>query len=150
MKKYIFAVVIALLAITLTACGGNSADVDVQSQADALVTNCTFEASMEPVDADELSFYFDVPEGTELAGYLADGVSKEIVVCALTQSSDAAKALAASFETYAADQKQEAERYQPQEVERIENGCTIRTQGNNAVLVICADTDSVNKVLGGK
>ena len=150
MKRYIFAVVLALLMITATACGGSNIDVDVQSQADALVTNCTFDASMEPVDADELSFYFDVPEGTELAGYMADGTSAEIVVCALTQSSDDAKALASSFETYAADQKQEAERYQPQEVERIENGCTIRTQGNNVVLVICSDTDSVNKVLGGK
>ena len=150
MKKYICAAAAMLLILTLAACGGSSTDVDIQSQADALVTNCTFEASMEPVDADELSFYFDVPEGAELTGYMADGTSTEIVVCALTQSSDDAKALSASFEAYAADQKQQAERYQPQEVERIENGCTIRTQGNNAVLVICADTDSVNKVLGGK
>ena len=149
MKRTICFLLSMMTIITLAACGSSGKAVDVQAQADALVTNCTFDSPLSPVSAEELGFYFDVPEGTEIAGYLSDGNTAEIVVCANCKSADDAKALMTSYESYAADRKQEAERYQPQEVARIDNGLTTRAAGTNAVLVICADTDSVGKVLGG-
>ena len=149
MKKVICAVLSALLILSLAACGKTAAPVDVQAQADAFVTNCTFEAAMEPVEAEDLGFYFDVPEGTELAGYMADGTSTEMVVCANCKSEADAQALHESFQQYIADQLDQASRYQPEEVARINEGNQTWQLGTNVIMFVCTDTDAAAKLLEG-
>lgn len=148
MKRVICLMLCAVLTLSMCACG-KSAPVDVQGQADAFVTNCTFDASMEPVDAEELSFYFDVPEGAELAGYMADGTSTEIVVCAACKSESDAQALCQSFQDYLDSQVEEAVRYLPEEVERLNDGGRTWCYKTNVILLVCTDNATVDSILEG-
>ena len=146
MKKCICLLLAALLLLSLAACGQKAAAVDVQAQADAFATNCTFDSPLSPVDAEELSFYFTLPENTEIAGYMADGTSTEMVVCANCKTEADAAALHENFQDYLAEQAEQASRYQPEEVDRICNGGRTFCNKTNVIVLVCTDSETVNKM----
>ena len=75
MKKMLAALLAAMMMLTLAACGGGSdtKTVDVQKLADDLKSNVPYSADMSATAVEDLNYKLDPPEGTTIAGYMADG-----------------------------------------------------------------------------
>ena len=82
MKKILAALLAAMMLLTLAACGGNSGTktVDVQKLADDLKENVPYSAEMIADAEEELNYKMDPPEGTTMAGYIADGNAYDMIV----------------------------------------------------------------------
>lgn len=140
MKKMIAALLAVMMLLTLAACGGSAAKVDAQALADALVQGGRFDGAMSAMSADELRFSLaEMPECTA-AAYKSDGTTKEIIVVAQCADSAAAATMKASLETYVAEQKDEAAKYQPEELQRLDSA-VLQTVGTCVVLCVSADSD---------
>ena len=142
MKKLLSAVLAALLIFTLAACGSNAAKtVDVQALADKLVNELAF-GEMTAVSAEELGFYLDIPEGSTAAGYMSAGSTfEEVIVVSCTGENG--QAIYESMRQLVEGQKQEAERYQPEEVARLDN-CVLEGafKAGFCVLVVSSESDT--------
>ena len=141
MMKKMMAALLAVLMLTLTACGGAAKTVDAQALADALVQGVKFDGAMSAMSADELRFSLAEMPDCIAAAYKSDGTTKEIVVVAQCADSAAAATMKASLETYLAEQKDEAAKYQPEELQRLD-GAVLQTVGNCVVLCVSADSDA--------
>ena len=142
MMKKMMAALLAVLMLTLTACGSaQTKTVDAQALADALVQGVKFDGAMSAMSADELRFSLAEMPDCIAAAYKSDGTTKEIVVVAQCADSAAAATMKASLETYLAEQKDEAAKYQPEELQRLD-GAVLQTVGNCVVLCVSADSDA--------
>lgn len=149
MKKLIAALLAAMMVLSLTACGG-SADktIDVQALADDLKDKVPYSATLIAAAVEDMEYRFDPPEGTTLAGYMADGSTADMVVVAQCASADDAKTLCANIGTYLDDLKREANLYQPEEVARLDEAL-LQQSGSVVVLCISDDTAAASTVLEG-
>ena len=131
MKKILAALLAAMMLLTLAACGGNSGTktVDVQKLADDLKENVPYSAEMIADAVEELNYKMDPPEGTTMAGYIADGNAYDMIVVGQCASEEDAKTLYANVQTYVSDLKTEAGRYSPEEVARLD-GALLRQTGS--------------------
>lgn len=148
MKKILSAVLAALLILSLCACGsGGAKDVDAQTLADALKDGVAFEDALSVVSSDELAFGLSgMPENYIAAAYCADGTtSEEIIAVSCGNKADAAMVKAA-LETHLAEVKDQASKYQPEEVARLENA-VLTAGGNCVVLCVTADTNTANAII---
>ena len=116
MKKIFAALLAAVMMLALAACGGDSGKtVDVQKLADDLKDNVPYSTTMIASAVEDLEYKLDPPEGTAIAGYIADGSAYDMIVVAQCASADDAKTLYANTQTYLDDLKREANLYQPGE-----------------------------------
>ena len=148
MKKFLTAVVAVLLLMTLVACGDSAAkDVDVQKLADALKDGVAFEDTLSVVSNDELAFSLSgMPENYIAVAYRADSTtSEEIIAVSCGNKADAAMVKTA-LETHLAEVKDQASKYQPEEVARLD-GAILTVGGNCVVLCVTADTDTANAII---
>lgn len=149
MKKLLAALLAAMMLLALTACGGGEAKtVDVQKLADDLKDNVTYSATMIVDAVEDLNYKLDPPEGTQLAGYMADGNAPDMIVVGQCASESDAKTLYANVQTYLNDLKREANLYQPEAVARID-GALLRQTGAVVVLCVSNDTDAAAAVVEG-
>ena len=148
MKKILSAVLAALLILTLCACGSSGAkDVDVQALADALRSGVAFEDAMSAVSSDELAFSLSgMPETYTAAAYRADGTTSEEIIAVQCGSKDDAAMVKTALETHLAELKDQASKYQPEEVARLD-GAILAVNGNCVVLCITADTETANAII---
>ena len=143
MKRTICLILSLLMIFSLTACGSDAKSVDVQAIADDLVNNLSF-GEMSAVSADELGFYLDIPEGCEAAGYMSAGTTfEEVIVVSCT--GDNGQAIYESMRQLVESQKQEASRYQPEEVARLDN-CVLEGafKAGFCVLVVSSESNNSN------
>lgn len=147
MKRILAAVLAALTVLMLAACGSSAAKtVDVQALADALKAGCQFDGNLVAVDKDQMGFMLmDMPE-CDAAMYISDGTTKEVIVAAQCKDSSGAAAMKKSLETLLAEQKDEAGKYQPEELQRLE-GAVLTTAGNCVVLCVTSDTANANAII---
>ena len=145
MKKILAALLAAMMLLTLAACGGNSGTktVDVQKLADDLKENVPYSAEMIADAVEELNYKMDPPEGTTMAGYIADGNAYDMIVVGQCASEEDAKTLYANVQTYVSDLKTEAGRYSPEEVARLD-GALLRQTGTLVVLCVSEDKTPAN------
>ena len=141
MKRTIAMVLALVLVLAVCAgCGekGKAVAIEPQTVADELKNSLTWDSEMVPYDEDDLRYYFDVADDAVIAGYCAATSTTEMVVAAQCADEAAAQALESSMKTYLADLKMEAERYQPEEVARVEKGALVRS-GSAVVLCVAGD-----------
>ena len=150
MKKMLAALLAAMMMLTLAACGGESGGktVDVQKLADDLKNNVPYSADMIVTAVEDLNYKLDPPEGTTIAGYMADGNTADMIVVAQCASADDAKTLYANVQTYVSDLKTEAGRYSPEEVARLD-GALLRQDGAVVVLCVSDDTAAATAIVEG-
>ena len=98
MKKMLAALLAALMMLALAACGGGNGGktVDVQKLADDLKDNVPFSTAMIAAAVDDLNYKLDPPEGTTLAGYMADGNASDMIIVAQCAGDEDAKTLYAN------------------------------------------------------
>ena len=146
--KRIISLLLAVMAVfTLAACGSKtSATVDAAGLADALAQRVQFDSEMKAVSADDLGFYIELPAKCEVGAYMSAGAtSEEIFVVQCYDKTDAA-AVKVSMQSFLDSQKQEMERYKPEEVARLDNAI-FATYGTCVVLCVTNDTDTANTVI---
>ena len=147
MKRFISLLLAVLTAATLVACGDkDSATVDAAGLGKALSERVQFDDTMSAVSYDDLKFYLELPEKCEVGAYMSTGATaEEIFVVQCYNKTDAA-AVKVSMQSYLDSQKQEMERYKPEEVARLDNAI-FATYGTCVVLCVTNDTDTANAVI---
>ena len=129
--------------------GGNGGKtVDVQKLADDLKDNVPFSTAMIAAAVDDLNYKLDPPEGTTLAGYMADGNASDMIIVAQCAGDEDAKTLYANVQTYLDDLKREANLYQPDEEARLD-GALLRQSGSLVVLCVSDDTAAATAMVEG-
>ena len=147
MKRFISLLLAVLTAATLVACGDKgSATVDAAGLGKALSERVQFDDTMSAVSYDDLKFYLEPPEKCEVGAYMSTGATaEEIFVVQCYNKTDAA-AVKVSMQSYLDSQKQEMERYKPEEVARL-NNAIFATYGTCVVLCVTNDTANANAVI---
>ena len=149
MKKIFAALLAAMMLLTLAACDSSSdKTVDVQKLADELKDKVPYSTDMIAAAVEDLNYKMDPPEGTQIAGYLADGRAYDMIVVGQCASEDDAKTLYANVQTYLNDLKQEAGRYQPEEEARLE-AALLQQTGTLVVLCVSDDAAAAASVVEG-
>ena len=147
MKRIIALLLAAMTALTLVACGDKtSATVDAAGLGKALAERVQFDDTMTAVSADDLGFYLELPAKCEVGAYMSSGATaEEIFVVQCYDKTDAA-AVKVSMQSFLDSQKQEMERYKPEEVARLDNAI-FATYGTCVVLCVTNNTDTANTVI---
>ena len=146
--KRIISLLLAVMAVfTLAACGSkDTASVDAADLAKALAERVSFDSTMTALSADDLGFYLELPVKCEVGAYMSSGATaEEIFVVQCYDKTDAA-AVKVSMQSFLDSQKQEMERYKPEEVARLDNAI-FATYGTCVVLCVTNDTDTANTVI---
>ena len=150
MKKILAALLAAMMMLTLAACGGGKTakTVDVQKLADDLKDNVPYSTEMIVTAVEDLNYKLDPPEGTTIAGYMADGNAADLIVVGQCASEEDAKTLYANVQTYVDDLKREANLYQPEDEARLD-GALLRQTGTLVVLCVSNDTAAATAIVEG-
>lgn len=148
MKKIFMGILTALMLLSLCACGDKSVDLNAQALADKLQKSLAFDSEMQPVSAEEWGYYFEIPAGTDICGYMSNGATAEEIVVARCGDKDAAKTLEAGISTYLQDQTAEMEKYMPEEAARLD-GAILECHENCVVLCVTSDVDNAKAIIDG-
>ena len=109
----------------------------------ALAERVQFDTALSAIDAGD---YLELPEKCEASAYMSDGSTvEEIFVVQCSDKTDAS-AVKVSMQSLLDSQKQEMERYKPEEVARLDNAI-FATYGTCVVLCVTNDTDTANAVI---
>lgn len=146
MKMIIVGILTVLILISLCACGNKTVDVDTQALADELQKNVAFDGEMQSVSAEKLGYYFEIPEGTDIYGYMSNGATAEEIIVARCGDAAAAKALETGISTYMQDQKTEMEKYMPEEVARLDRAI-LECHKNCVVLCVTSYVDNAKTII---
>ena len=144
MKRVCSLLLVALLTLALVGCGGGKAkEVNVAALADELANTVQFDSELKRVSLDN---YLTVPEGAEAAAYMSTGTTAEEIIVVRCADDGEAKTMKAGIESFLADQRAEMERYQPEEVARMEKA-VLAQKGSYVVLCVTSDTDKAESII---
>lgn len=148
MKKLLVFALAALMLLSLCACGGKDLPIADITLADELKAAVTFESDMAVITKDQIGFMMaEMPEGYNAAGYGATGSTAEEILVVICNKEDI-KTVESSMQAHLAELADQASKYDPAAVSRIENAKLV-TGSYYVVLVIADDTAPVDKVLEG-
>ena len=138
----------ATLALSLTACGGSSSEVQKSASeiADAIYNTQTFQDTLNAIDADMLGDYYriDAADLSDSKVYVSGSFSTaEEIAVFQASSSDAVENIKKAIDTRLEDLKLAFENYVPGEMTKINNPVLV-TKGTTVVLVLADDTASVS------
>lgn len=144
MKRIITLVLAVMTAVSLVACGDKaSATVDAEALGRALAERVQFDSTMSVIDAGD---YLELPEGSSAAAYMSDGSTMEEIFVVSCKDKTDASAVKIAMQELLDSQTQEAERYKPEEAERL-GSAVFGTYGTCVVLCVTSDTDTANAVI---
>lgn len=144
MKRIITLVLAVMTAVSLVACGDKaSATVDAEGLGKALAERVQFDSTMSAIDAGD---YLELPEGSSAAAYMSDGSTMEEIFVVSCKDKTDASAVKIAMQELLDSQKREAERYKPEEAERL-GSAVFGTYGTCVVLCVTSDTDTANAVI---
>ena len=148
MKRMVSLLLAALLALAAAGCGGAAQpkDVDVTALAAELAEKVSYDGTLKELTEKQLSGFMTLPEGAQAAAYMSNGTTAEEIVAAKCASEEDAKAFLETVKSYLADQRAELERYQPQEVARMEQA-VLAQRGVYVVLCVSADSAAAEQII---
>ncbi|MBU5435163.1 DUF4358 domain-containing protein [Pseudoflavonifractor sp. MSJ-37] len=143
---------LAVLCLTLTACGGSgsgAAPFDPASAAQALQDSGAFSEPLEQMDKDlACGTLYDISadDVADCAVYTTPTAgAEEIAVFAMT-SEDAAKSALSALEQRVVDQKEALASYQPDEVSKLD-AAVLEQRGSSVLLAVANDADAARKAV---
>ena len=143
-KKITALLCAVVMVLSLAACGDkSSATVDAEGLGKALTERVQFDSTMSVIDAGD---YLELPEGSSAAAYMSDGSTMEEIFVVQCSDKTDASAVKVSMQSLLDSQKQEMERYKPEEVARLDSAI-FATYGTCVVLCVTSDTDTANAVI---
>ena len=149
MKKKVLTLLLGMVMVMMTACGGKQEVAFGISQATSdLLASEAFTDTLTKCDNDKALALYSVDEAflAEYEVYIGTGATaEEIAVFRVKDSQDVATVKAAC-ETRIADQKKACENYLPDEMPKL-GSPVIRTAGNYVVMVVSNDNAKIEAVL---
>ena len=137
----IFVLVSSFLAVFVIGCNKNQA-FDADKALTRLLSEVRYEAELEDV-SDLAGFVFgDLPEGVEIKMYMTDGTCTDTVM--RFKSSDKA-AVRSVLDEYLASLKKEADRYNPQELSKLDNAL-IFEKGDYVFCCVTSDSAAAKRI----
>lgn len=146
MKRCIAMLLTVLTVFSLAACGDKSATVNAVGLGAALAERVQFDSEMTAISDEELGVYLDMPVKYDAGAYMSSGTTAEVIFVVECYNKTDAAAMKVSMQAFMDSQKQDMERYQPEESARIDKAI-FGTYGTCVVLCITSDTDTANAVI---
>ena len=138
---------LGMMLILLTACGGESAqvEIDVQAAADQLAQSELFGEDIFAIDTSVIAtMYPDLPEGTTAAVYASSGALSDEVAVFKALDEAGAEAIEEQAEQRMDDREESYSDYMPDEADKLENAVVERS-GVYVVVVVCGDSDAAKE-----
>lgn len=149
MKKKILTLLLGMIMVVMTACGGEKEIVFGISQAASdLLASEAFTDTLTKCDNDKVVALYGVDEAVlaEYEVYIGTGATAEEIAIFRVKDNQDAAAVKSACETRIEDQKKACENYLPDEMPKLENP-VVRTAGNYVVMVISGDNAKIDAVL---
>ncbi len=144
MKRFVALLLAAVTALTLVACGDKkTATVDAVGLGAALSERVQFDTKVASVEAGD---YLELPEKCDAVAYMSGERTMEEIFVVECYDKTSAAAVKVSMQSLLDSQKQEMERYEPEEVARL-NNAIFATYGTCVVLCVTNDTDTAEAVI---
>ena len=151
MKKFITLTLAVLMLLSFTACGKDDGedtdtapvvDATAEEIANAILSKVTFTDELSEIDAEVASLLYSVEDGVKVIAYCGSGaLAEELVIVEDTKAS-----VKTAFEAYRDKQIGIFEKYNMEEVEKLENAY-IEVFGDYTVYCVSPDTDDVKSAL---
>lgn len=150
MKKFLLVLCSAALCLSLSACGGKTAEFSPAKDAAALLNaEGAFATALTQIDQATACALYGIDEAavTASAVYASPSSAEELAVFSLN-SDEAANAAQTALGYRVEDRTEELEDYMPGEMEKLKSA-VVEKRGNSVLLVIAADYGPVNDFLEG-
>ncbi len=150
MKKFLLVLCSAALCLSLSACGGKTAEFSPAKDAAALLNaEGAFATALTQIDQATACALYGIDEAavTASAVYASPSSAEELAVFSLN-SDEAANAAQTALGYRVEDRMEELEDYMPGEMEKLKSA-VVEKRGNSVLLVIAADYGPVNDFLEG-
>lgn len=150
MKKFLLVLCSAALCLSLSACGGKTAEFSPAKDAAALLNaEGAFATALTQIDQATACALYGIDEAavTASAVYASPSSAEELAVFSLN-SDEAANAAQTALGYRVEDRMEELEDYMPGEMEKLKSA-VVEKRGNSVLLVIAADYGPVNNFLEG-
>lgn len=150
MKKFLLVLCSAALCLSLSACGGKTAEFSPAKDAAALLNaEGAFATALTQIDQATACALYGIDEAavTASAVYASPSSAEELAVFSLN-SDEAANAAQTALDYRVEDRMEELEDYMPGEMEKLKSA-VVEKRGNSVLLVIAADYGPVNDFLEG-
>ena len=149
MKKWNCRLLPLLLALMLlAACGKEEAPIDGPAVLKQILSETKFETELKDAGAAAPLYFPDLPRDSRVALYTGSGYyADEAALLTMSRSGDTDAAMKI-VQTHLQELKDQFRNYVPAEVPKIEHAVTFRS-GNQILLVITKDTDTVQAILTG-
>lgn len=146
MKKSHLCTILTAGALLLAGCGSSDKTIDAVALADSLVTDISYDDTLEKLDTDTASIYVDIPENVEVIMYMGSGqTAEEVAVFTAPDAKTAAETLN-HVQQHLDDQTASFEDYIPEEAKRVEDA-VLEQKGNYVVLCVSGDSGSAEKII---
>ena len=139
-------VVIILGIFTFSACGKEKS-FDAEAAFKALLNDVTYTKELTDVSGNAPYWFSGMPDGAEIKMYRAAGSSftDQLIMITAKDEKDV-EAVKASADAYIAGLTNQAQKYSPEEIQKLKNA-VVFDSGNYVIVCITEDTDTVNKIL---
>lgn len=149
MRKIWMQVAALVLAVMLlSGCGGKTEELNGEAALETILSQVKFDTELSEVGSNAVLYFPDLPEGTEIrlftgSGYFAD----EAVLLTLPKEGDTGKAMKV-VDNHLKELRSQFQNYVPEEVGKIDAAVSVQS-GNQILLVITNDTETVRSILNG-
>ena len=147
-KKIVSILAAALaLAVCFTACKGPAAEpFDAEKALDRLLNEVKYDGELEDVSEYAEFTLNDIPEGSEIRMYTAGGKLADAVIMVKVPSAEDVETVKASISEYVDSRREEASRYEPEEVPKLDNA-VVYANGEYVFACITNDVSSASTIL---
>ena len=139
--------VVCLFAV-LTGCGSSKKTMEPRTFVDDVLANANFTDSLSQLDDAVIPQYYGVDSADykSAIAYCGTAATAEQIVCFEAVDSAAAARLLSTMQKFIADKVEAYKSYGPAAAMSLENA-PVKTIGNYVIAVVCADSDSAQKVV---
>ena len=150
MKNILSGIVFAVLCLSLTACGGKTAEFSpAQDAAELREAEGAFTTALTQIDQATACALYGIDEATVTASavYASPSSAEELAIFTL-DSDEAAQAAQTALGYRVEDRLEELEDYMPEEMDKLKDA-VIEKRGSSVLLVIASDYGPVSEFLEG-
>ena len=136
-----------LLLVSLAACGGSGASIDIKTLPESILEQVTFEDELVELDQNAIENFYTLPEGVTARVFLGSGATSEEIGVFEAEDEAGAKAMLEHAKTHISQRITAFENYLPEQVKTLEEAI-VEQIGNCVVVCVTKDVDTARSVIG--
>ncbi len=148
MKKIVVCVLAAVMAacFCLAGCGKKLPEFNAEEAFAKLLSDVKFDSELTDVSSAAAIMLGDLPEGAAARMYTADSPNEDALIMLTAKNAEDVEALSSLVREYLDSRLYEAERYAPEQVQKLKN-CRIFESGNTVIACVTNDAEKVAEIL---